>query len=267
MKLEGTAAVVIGGARGIGKAYCVSLLERKAKVCCCDILEDAGRAAEKELQEKYGAGNIVYRSCDGSSDQQIRETLRFAKEKFGRLDVVINNVGIVDETNWQKVIDINLGTTVRVTNAVLDTLGKDKGGNGGVLVHTASNGGLLPAFFAPVYCATKSAMIAYVRSWTHKINFDAHGVRMFTVCPKMTDTAFIDQNLDPTRVVKLDVLLKIFDVNDKTQVLRAEWVGEAMAKAIEDDSVNGTAVQLLSQEPVYHFHGPNEQVAAAARVK
>jgi NAD(P)-dependent dehydrogenase (short-subunit alcohol dehydrogenase family) len=266
MKLEGVVAVVLGGARGIGKAYCVSLLDRKAKVVCSDLLEDVGRETEKELQQKYGAENVVFRKCNAASDQEIRDTLRYAKEHFGRLDIVVNNVGIVDETNWQTMIDINLGTTVRVTNATLEMIGKDNGGNGGALVHTASNGGLVPAFFTPLYCATKSAMIAYTRAWTHKINYDAHGVRMFTICPKMTDTPFLAQNTDPTKVVKLDVLLKIFDINDKTQVLRPEWVGEALVNGLEDDSVNGSAIQLLGREPIYHFVGPNDKVIAAERI-
>jgi hypothetical protein len=44
---------------------------------------------------------------------------------------------------------------------------------------------------------------------------------------------------------------------------RPEWIGEALVKGLEDDSVNGIAIQLLSREPVYHFGGPNSSVAFA----
>lgn len=267
MKLDGTGAVVLGGARGIGKAYCEALLQKKAKVVCADVLEELGSVVEKELKAKYGDENFIFRKCNGSDETQIKDLLKFVQSHFGRLDIVVNNVGIVDEKNWQTVMDLNLGTTVRVTNATLELIGKDKGGKGGVLVHTASNGGLIPAFFAPLYCATKAAMVQYTRSWAHKINFEAHGVRMFTICPRMTDTDFLKQNADPSRVIKLDVLLKVMDLSDKNQMLKPSVVGDALIKGLEDDSLNGVALQLLTDEPRVVFADQDSLIVTRESVK
>lgn len=267
MKLEGTVAVVLGGARGIGKSYCESLLQRNVKVICADILEELGKAVEKAFEAQFGSGKAIFRSCNGKEDTEIRELLKFAQTHFGRLDIVVNNVGIVDEANWQAVMDLNLGTTVRITNATLDLLGRDKGGNGGVLVHTASNGGLIPAFFAPFYCATKAAMVQYTRSWAHEVNYQSHGIRMFTICPRMTDTDFLHQNIDPTRVVKLDHLLRVMNFSDKTKMLSPSVVGEALIKGLEDDSLNGVALQLLTEEPHVLFVDQNSLIVTSDSVK
>jgi NAD(P)-dependent dehydrogenase (short-subunit alcohol dehydrogenase family) len=163
-------------------------------------------------------------------------------------------------------MDLNLGTTVRVTNATLDLLGKDKGGNGAVLVHTASNGGLIPAFFAPFYCATKAAMVHYTRSWAHEVNYQSHGVRMFTICPRMTDTDFLQQNADPKKVVKLDHLLTVMNFSDKTKMLSPSAVGEALIKGLEDDSLNGVALQLLTDEPRVLFVDQNSLIVTSDSV-
>ena len=54
----------------------------------------------------------------------------------------------------------------------------------------------------------------------HQINYQCHGVRMFTICPKMTNTEFIQQNIVADRVHKMDVLMSLFNPKDQSQMLR-----------------------------------------------
>jgi 3-oxoacyl-[acyl-carrier protein] reductase len=92
-RLEGKVAIVTGGARGLGKTFCLALAEEKAKVVVADILEDEAELTAQEIRSK-GGSSIALR-VDITSEQ---DTLRMAEETvrvFGGIDILINNAALI----------------------------------------------------------------------------------------------------------------------------------------------------------------------------
>ncbi|KAJ0067086.1 hypothetical protein NL108_010980, partial [Boleophthalmus pectinirostris] len=85
-------------------------------------------------------------------------------ETFGELDIVCNNAGILNETEWEKMVSINLTAMIRVAYLALEHMSKLHKGHGGVIINTASMAGLGPLPSCPVYTATKYGVVGFTRA-------------------------------------------------------------------------------------------------------
>ncbi len=131
MRLEGKVAIVTGGGRGIGKAYCLRLAQEGAKVAAVDIIDTSGTVREIE---EHG-GNAISINADVSSEQ---DTLRMAEEtiaKFGRIDILVNNAAVlsglertpfeqIDPGLWNKVMAVNVNGCWYCARAVVPQMKK-----------------------------------------------------------------------------------------------------------------------------------------------
>ena len=112
--LHGKAAIVTGGAMGIGAAIAERLAEAGAAVLIADVNEEAARKTAARIGET-GARTVAFRA-DMSQVGDIRAMVAAAVERFGRLDVLVNNAGIfpftpaleMTEEQWDRVLDVNL---------------------------------------------------------------------------------------------------------------------------------------------------------------
>ncbi|XP_028838417.1 15-hydroxyprostaglandin dehydrogenase [NAD(+)]-like isoform X2 [Denticeps clupeoides] len=138
MSLSGKVAVVTGAAQGLGKAFARVLLKNGTKVALLDVDEDAGAATEAALRDEFGSDATLFLRCDVCSDEEMKNAFQKTLQQFGRLDVVCNNAGIINETNWQKMVDVNLNGVVRGTYLALQHMKKENGGQGGVIINVAS---------------------------------------------------------------------------------------------------------------------------------
>ncbi|CAL1285772.1 unnamed protein product [Larinioides sclopetarius] len=106
MNFAGKAAIITGGAQGIGRAYANALLDIGMKVCICDILEEKALDFIENIPETQKI-NTIFQKCDVSSLADLRNAFDRVKSEFGRLDIVINNAGVFCEQNYMKEIEIN----------------------------------------------------------------------------------------------------------------------------------------------------------------
>lgn len=181
--LSGQAAVVTGGARGIGKSVCEALLAKKVKVCIADVLTEKGLETLKECQMKYGSDSVIFHKCDVTSEQEFEDTLIATKKAFGRLDILINNAGILGEKNWKKTLDVNLGGVIQGTYLAFRHLEDGSGKKGGVVINTASVAGFSPSVVMPVYAASKHGVVGFTKCWGDPFNVNKTGVKVNAVCP------------------------------------------------------------------------------------
>ncbi|XP_014674290.1 PREDICTED: 15-hydroxyprostaglandin dehydrogenase [NAD(+)]-like isoform X1 [Priapulus caudatus] len=124
MKVEGKVALVTGGARGIGKGVCELLLEKGAKgISIVDYNKVNGEKTEAEFSKKYGTGKATFLHADVTTDQ-LEDAFKKTKDVYGRLDIVMNNAGIADETNLQRMISINLIAVITGTQLALKIHGQ-----------------------------------------------------------------------------------------------------------------------------------------------
>ncbi|CAH3044893.1 unnamed protein product, partial [Porites lobata] len=159
MKISGCVALVTGGASGIGRGLCDVLLQRNAKVAIVDLNEERGKEVERIFSESYGTGCARFIRCDVSIEDELKEAFSRILSLWGRLDIVCNNAAVLDEDDWNKTLNTNLGGAIHGT-----LLGLEHMKSGCVIINTSSTAGLSAWKLAPVYCATKHGIVAFTRS-------------------------------------------------------------------------------------------------------
>ena len=92
LKIAGKPAIVTGGGRGIGRATALALGRFGAKVMICDVHDDWGESAVKEIRDHGGVAE--YRHCDVADPEQVKALVAATVEVFGDVDILVNNAGI-----------------------------------------------------------------------------------------------------------------------------------------------------------------------------
>ncbi|KAJ1560397.1 hypothetical protein HK405_007246, partial [Cladochytrium tenue] len=142
--ISGMVAIVTGASSGFGRAITERLASRGARLVLADVSVAAGETLARELAAR-GVATIFVR-CDVTSSRDLREVFRAAVEKFGRVDICINNAGIgetksfVDDTeqlDWKKVVEIDLTAVIEGTQLALRQMRAQTGPAGGVVVNIA----------------------------------------------------------------------------------------------------------------------------------
>ncbi|XP_013418615.1 15-hydroxyprostaglandin dehydrogenase [NAD(+)]-like [Lingula anatina] len=218
------------------------------QVTIADIDETNGSVALNKLATQHGEENVTFIKCDVTKDAKIRDALMRTKSKFGRLDVIMNNAGIMNEKDFELLININLTAVIRGTTLGLKHLRKDQGGNGGVILNTASVSGLKPSFCNPVYGASKHGVVGYTRSLASSLSpsMATHGVRVNCLCPDFTDTPMVRSLESADSVSKRGIhhaeKLSDYVCKNIDGMLKASVVAESAIKLLADDSKNGAAM-------------------------
>jgi NAD(P)-dependent dehydrogenase (short-subunit alcohol dehydrogenase family) len=237
MEIEGNVAVITGGGSGIGRATCLALAERGANVIVADV-DEAGGAATCDQVARLKRGLAIFRRCDVTATEDLAAAMASALDHWGRLDIVYNNAGIgeraelfEDETGeWQRVVDINLAAVINGTRIAVREMKRLRGG---VIVNTASMGGLLPMPTSPVYAATKAGVINFTRSLAYLA--EAANIRVNAVCPTFTETPLI-ASMDPERRKAVEASVG--------GVLQPQDVALGVIELIEDDSRAGAIMRV-----------------------
>ncbi len=194
MRLEGKIAIVTGAARGIGRACAERLLADGAKVVVADIDE----ARLNETAAAIGTADTVLAVVtDVSRKEEVEALIAAAVEKFGRLDIMVNNAGIamvqdfldVTKADYDKVLGVNLEGAFWGTQAAARQMIAQ--GGGGVVINMSSiNSGLANPRVA-TYAITKGGMNQI--TGTAAVAFAPHGIRVVGVGPGTIDTDMIHQ--------------------------------------------------------------------------
>ena len=185
-KLDGRVALVTGGQRGLGAA---TLKEMAAEGASCVVNypdameEEAARETAKSL-EGEGIKTLTI-AADVTKPDQVAAMIQKIKERFGRLDVVVNNAGVnplkvwdeLDLDSWKRTIEVNLTGVFVVCKAVLDVMREQKKGS---IVNIASVAAFIGRGNAD-YIASKSALLGLTRSLARQ--YGRFGIRANCVSP------------------------------------------------------------------------------------
>ncbi len=187
--LSNAAALVTGGASGIGRGISGVLAARGAAVAVCD-LDEAG-AARAAAEIEAGGGRAVAAAADVTDRASIAAAAERAIAELGRVDILVNNAGVVGAPGWaeregvtQDDWDLALGVNLRGTVNATEALEAHMTGRGsGSIVNIASIAGRLGNPDRPAYNASKAAVISYTRSAA--LRLAPSGVTVNCVCPGM----------------------------------------------------------------------------------
>jgi NAD(P)-dependent dehydrogenase (short-subunit alcohol dehydrogenase family) len=175
-------AIVTGASGGIGEATARALHAAGYRVF--------GTSRRSPGTRSPG---IEYLVCDVTSDESVRAAVGEVLSKAGRIDLLVNNAGVglvaaAEESSLaqaKSLFDVNLFGVIRITNAVLPTMRRQRAGR---IVNISSVMGLIPAPFMALYAASKHALEGYSESLDHEIR--GSGVRVVLVEPAYTRTSF-----------------------------------------------------------------------------
>ncbi len=190
--LERKAAIVTGGASGIGKAVCHTLAEQGASVAVADVNQETGAAAVEELKRRHG-GDHVFEMADVTDRTSVEGLVANTVAAFGKIDILVNNAGInvprllvdpageeeLTDAIWDQVIAVNLKGVFLCTQAAARSMIQAK--RGGAIINMASESGLEGSEGQSVYAATKAGIYSLTRSWAKELG--RHGIRVTGVAP------------------------------------------------------------------------------------
>ncbi|RCV48789.1 SDR family NAD(P)-dependent oxidoreductase [Marinitenerispora sediminis] len=187
---EGRGVVVTGAASGIGRATALRFAREGAKVLVADLDRAGAEATAKEVE---AAGGVALAVVGDLSEQQVVDTVvERALESFGRLDVLVNNAGIMDrmsalgetdDAEWERVLRINLTAPFLLTRAVLPHMLAAQRGS---IVFTCSEAGLRGGAAGAAYTASKHGIVGLVKNLA--VMYRGQGIRANAVAPGPTAT-------------------------------------------------------------------------------
>jgi 3-oxoacyl-[acyl-carrier protein] reductase len=188
--LSGRVIAVTGGGRGIGRAVALAAAAKGARVAVAYRESEAGAKAVTDLVRAEGHDAEAF-ACDVTDREQIVAFVRAVENRFGRLDGLVNNAGIMPTSpfleltpeEWDQVIRTNLTSAFHASQAVLPGM-LERGG--GTIVNIASRLGLVGWPGVAHYASAKAGLIALAKSISRE--FGQHGIRANCVAPGVTNT-------------------------------------------------------------------------------
>jgi 3-oxoacyl-[acyl-carrier protein] reductase len=192
MRLEGLVAVITGAGSGIGRATAVEFAREGARVVVADQRLDAATETAQQIQ--------VQAECiqtDVTRFEDVQAMVQRAVERFGKLDVLVNNAGVpqsftpLEDTSddlFDKIFAVNVKGVFYGCKAAVPHMKRQ---GGGVILNMASTAGIRPRPGLAAYNASKAAVINLTR--TLALELAAHHIRVVSICPVATDTPMLPE--------------------------------------------------------------------------
>jgi meso-butanediol dehydrogenase/(S,S)-butanediol dehydrogenase/diacetyl reductase len=194
MELDGTTAIVTGGATGIGKAIATAYVEAGADVVIANRSESTGTAVADDLGCRFVRTDV-------REYEQVEALVETTVDEYGGLEVMVNNAGIGSETTvermtleeWENVIRTDLGGVMHGTKAALPHLKASDG----CIINIASIYGLVGGKGAASYSAAKGGVVNFTQQVA--VDYADEGVRVNSICPGFVETPMTDDLLETER--------------------------------------------------------------------
>jgi sorbitol-6-phosphate 2-dehydrogenase len=260
--LKGKRVIVTGGASGIGKTVSEHFAKEGADVIIADVSEESGKQVAEDLEKKHGSKQLFVKT-DVTSKDSVDNMVKEAIERFGGVDVLVNNAGIniprllVDPDGkeeltpeiWDKVVAVNQKGVFLCSQAVVREM--IKSGNGGVIINMASATGKEGSEGQSVYAGTKAAVYTLTISWAKELG--KHNIRVCGVAPDVIEATALrsdeyERSLAYTRDISVEELRKGY-VSKRIPLRRVgkiEEVADTICFLASDRAgyINGTVINI-----------------------
>ena len=210
MKLKDRVAIVTGGARGIGREIALTLAREGASIAICDVNEEALSLAKAEIEaiSRQCMVSVVDVGDYASCEEMVNKTL----DKFGKIDILINNAGItrdsllmrMKEEDWDAVLRVNLKGAFNFTKAVCRAMIKQRYGK---VVNIASIIGIMGNAGQANYAASKAGLIGLTKSSAKELA--SRGINVNAIAPGFIKTSMTDKLTDEQK----EGMLKLIPLN------------------------------------------------------
>ena len=190
-RLHGKVAIVTGAAMGLGEAIARRFAEEGARVACVDVRPGPNDAVVDAIRSEGGEALSIEASVAASAD--ARRVAEITLERFGRIDVLVNNAGILPsretvlettEADWDETMRVNVKGVFLMSRAVLPAMIAQ---GGGALVNLSSITGVVGLPVRPAYSASKGAVAILTKQMA--VDFGQHGIRVNALSPSFVITS------------------------------------------------------------------------------
>ncbi|MFJ3670856.1 SDR family NAD(P)-dependent oxidoreductase [Streptomyces sp. NPDC090106] len=191
--LDGRSVIVTGAGSGIGRAAALAFAAEGARVLVADLNEEGARAVVEEIEKTGGTALAV--TGDLSEQAVVDRVAQTAVERFGGVDVLVNNAGIMDrmsaladvsDAEWERVLRVNLTAPFLLTRAVLPHM---LAAGRGAVVNTASEAGLRGSAAGAAYTASKHGVVGLTKNLA--VMYRGQGIRANAIAPGGTATGMV----------------------------------------------------------------------------
>jgi len=232
-RLAGKSCLVTGGARGIGEGIVRRFVAEGARVMITDVLHKEGQELADELGEA-----AAFTPLDVTSSAEWNDALSLTKDKFGQLDVLVNNAGILKfarlddltEEDIRKIIDVNLIGTIIGTQAAIPFI---ENAGGGSIINMSSADGISGANGLSPYCASKFGVRGFTKSVA--LELGPRGIRVNSIHPG----GILTPMANPT-----DIPRELYD--------KGYWIYPAQRSGAAED-IGAAAAYLASDDAAYCY--------------
>ena len=203
MSVSGKTILITGGAGGLGFAMTEVLLKNKANVVMLDVASDAGNKKLEDLK-RAGYDAVSFMQIDVTKEEDWKCVIDASVERYGRIDVLVNNAGInirkpIEEMNiseWNTMMSVNTGSVFLGCKYVIPIMKKQ---GGGAIINTSSVCGLVGHKYTPeAYTASKGAVTLLTKAVASR--YARFGIRCNSIHPSTVDTPLVQTLFkDPAR--------------------------------------------------------------------
>ncbi len=250
--LEGKSAIVTGAAQGIGFAIAREFALHGCDVIGCDIDQEGMSAAAARISAETGR-TVVGVPADVTKKDQVESVVQRALALFGRIDILMNNAGILihapvlemQEGDWDRIFAVNVKGFFLFAQAV----GKHMVRQGsGKIINMSSCSGKKATAQEAAYCATKAAILALNRVLA--LELGPHGINVNAICPGATDTEMIRSTFLTSPEVEREwiektALKRLGTPRDQARV--AVFLASELSAHITGEAIIVSAGELMSQ--------------------
>jgi 3-oxoacyl-[acyl-carrier protein] reductase len=239
-RLMDKVSIITGSGSGIGHATALKFAQEGAKVAVCDINDQSAKDVAAEINGKSGEALAFH--VDVTDKGSIARMVEGVMAKWGRIDTLVNNAGIVQDAQLKKmtddqfdsVIDVNLKGVYNCTKAVVDVMLEQ---HSGCILNASSIVGLYGNFGQTNYAASKFAVIGMMKTWARELG--KKGIRSNAICPGFIETPILKSM--PQKVVQM--------MEDKVpmgRLGRPEEIANTYAWLASDEAsyINGAVIEV-----------------------
>ena len=196
-RLDGKVAIITGAGSGMGQTGAVLFAKEGAKVAIVDIVPENGEETLKLVKD--AGGDAILFLGDASNAEFAEKVVKDTVEKYGKLDVLYNNLGVdfygtaenTEPDDWDKCFTVNMKSCYLFTHFAIPELKKNKGGS---IINKGATSGFLGLGIMTGYGSSKAAVIQFTRATAMSVAKD--GIRVNTISPGVTATRMVKEYME-----------------------------------------------------------------------
>jgi meso-butanediol dehydrogenase/(S,S)-butanediol dehydrogenase/diacetyl reductase len=261
MLLKDRVAIITGGGRGIGRGVALRFAREGTKLVLVDIQQTHLEETAKELEAAGTGVEYITLTADVSSSADVQRFFDATVERFGRLDVLVNNAGIgnpplpivqMPEEAWDRTIAVNLKSVFLCSK--LAALQFIEQGGGGRIISVASQAGKTGYPMLTPYCASKAGIVLFTQAFAKEVG--AHKINVNCVCPGTIDTPLLrgaGSGLDISEDLFLEGMKRVLPTIPLGRIGYPEDVAKIITFLASDDAgyMTGQAINISGGQEMH----------------